>query len=110
MRNEVEGVKKWLNDCVNGSYSECALLPTGGWLLGTFSDPGLLQLNKNVKINEKFFTDVSDVIGPTTDLQQIVALIESLNPSGGGDCPEKAFAGVLVGYHIFLKLFKPQIL
>ena len=39
MSNEIEAVKVWLTNCINGSYADCAVAPTGGWILSTFNDP-----------------------------------------------------------------------
>jgi len=78
MSNEIDAVKTWLTNCVTGSYTDCATPPTGGWILSSFNDPsdGIL-------------------VGPTTDLTDITSAIDSLHASGGGDCPERAFSGLL---------------
>jgi len=78
MSNEIDAVKTWLTNCVTGSYTDCAIAPTGGWILSSFNDPsdGIL-------------------VGPTTDLTDITSAIDSLHANGGGDCPERAFSGLL---------------
>merc|ERR1719317_1689324 len=39
MSNEIDAVKTWLTNCVTGSYTDCTISPTGGWILSSFNDP-----------------------------------------------------------------------
>jgi len=77
MSNEIEGVKEWITNCVDGSYASCADSPSGGWVLSTFNDPS-----------------IGTAIGPEKDVSVIIDAVGRLNAYGGMDCPERALAGV----------------
>jgi len=77
MANEIEGVKEWITNCIDGSYASCADSPSGGWVLSTFNDP-----------------EIGTAIGPEKDVSIIIDAVGMLHALGGGDCPERALAGV----------------
>jgi len=78
MANEIAGVRLWLDNCVNSVTAVCGSAPSGGWLLQTFNDPA-----------------IGVPFGPTTSAVDMDAEIAVLFAHGGGDCPERAFAGIL---------------
>ena len=40
MSNEMADVKVWMEKCTKGMYEDCKNIPTGGWILSPFNDPG----------------------------------------------------------------------
>lgn len=42
MGEEIAGVTEWIKDCTSGVNKNCGESPTGGWLLVSFNDPGLV--------------------------------------------------------------------
>jgi len=77
MASEIAVVRQWLSACVS-SGTNCGSAPSGGWLLQSYNDP-----------------TIGTPVGPTTDASAIDAAIGNLVANGGGDCPERAFAGML---------------
>nr|XP_039252213.1 uncharacterized protein LOC120329598 isoform X20 [Styela clava] len=77
MKKEIDAVKQWMTDCIDGKSSTCGKEPSGGWIVSSFNDP-----------------DAELEIGPTTNISRAISAVASLTPKGGWDCPEMAFLGL----------------
>ncbi|CAK8698566.1 unnamed protein product [Clavelina lepadiformis] len=77
MSNEIIAVKEWIRNCVDGRYDQCATEPSGGWVITSFNDP-----------------DTKTVVGPTTNINDVINFIDHLSADEGGDCPEYSMTGI----------------